>query len=310
MFGILRHGASAVDASAPPTRRGALSRAGDGARQILSHSERAYRIGRMVMIVGRYAARRPHDPDFEVFGWFGGRAGLFLDIGANAGQSALSFRLFNRRSPILSIEPNPSHERDLRLVRRLLANFDYLMVAAGEESGTCVLHVPTYRGVAITGEASVGDDWQAADFWTSQHLRHPGAHGEMRVIDREVRIRRLDELQLEPDFVKVDVEGFELPALRGLSETLARCRPVLLVERSSAFAPLARFLGDLGYRPYLYDSGDGALLPFSGQESTNVFFLAAGTDPPPAPPSSRRARRRRFGRARSRGRVRPPITRA
>ena len=51
---------------------------------------------------------------------------MLLDIGANAGQSALSFRAVNK-GPILSIEPNPGHERDLKLVARIIKVFEYRM---------------------------------------------------------------------------------------------------------------------------------------------------------------------------------------
>jgi hypothetical protein len=61
--------------------------------------------------------------------------GLFLDVGANVGQSAMSFRIFNRQARILSIEPNPDLEPDLRIVR-LVGRCDYLMVSADERLRT------------------------------------------------------------------------------------------------------------------------------------------------------------------------------
>jgi FkbM family methyltransferase len=47
-----------------------------------------------------------------------------------------------------------------------------------------------------------------------------------------IPMRRLDDLALdEVDFIKVDVEGFELQVLEGARDTLARCRPVVIVEQ-------------------------------------------------------------------------------
>src|SRR3954468_23806524 len=65
----------------------------------------------------RYALRRPHEADFAAFALFPERTGLFLDVGANTGASALSFRIYNRRSPILSIEPNPMLAPGLRRLK-------------------------------------------------------------------------------------------------------------------------------------------------------------------------------------------------
>ena len=55
-------------------------------------------------------------------------------------------------------------------------------------------------------------------------------------------------------FIKLDVEGHELPALRGAEQTIRRDRPVLLVEleaRIQPVAPVLDLLGGWGYRPYV-----------------------------------------------------------
>jgi len=54
------------------------------------------------------------------------------------------------------------------------------------------------------------------------------------------------------DLVKLDVEGADLHALRGMAATLARCRPALLIERHDIYGyyeldDLTGLLEDLGY---------------------------------------------------------------
>jgi FkbM family methyltransferase len=243
------------------------------ARRVLSRHQGAYRLARRVHVLARFAARRPHDPDFAAFGLFRQRRGLFLDVGANVGQSALSFRLFHD-SPILSIEPNPENEPDLRLLKRLIPRFDYLMVAAGEKTGSATLHIPTYRGATVTGEATLVGEANPGSYWASRHLG--AGNGEMGVIDRDVEVRRLDDLELETSFVKLDVEGFELSALRGLSATLERSHPVVMVERSSAYADVHDFLASLGYAAFTFQPSSRSMLPYAGEQVTNVFFLPGG----------------------------------
>ena len=232
---------------------------------LVARSPTLYVAARRARALALYALRRPHEPDFAAFALFPERDGLFLDVGANLGSSALSFRLFNRRSPILSIEPNPFHERDLRFVKRLLHNFDYELFAAGAARGEATLHVPVYKGLALTGEASLlepdGRPWwaqeQGVDGVETQSLRVP--------------VRPLDELGLSPDFVKIDVEGAEEAVLRGLTETIQRARPVLLLERSNRADVVDELLKAAGYTAHVYDGE--RLQPFGGERVTNVFYL-------------------------------------
>ena len=51
-------------------------------------------------------------------------------------------------------------------------------------------------------------------------------------VEGTIPMRRLDDFAFQDvDFLKVDVEGFERQVLEGGRETLARCRPVVIVEQ-------------------------------------------------------------------------------
>jgi FkbM family methyltransferase len=50
--------------------------------------------------------------------------------------------------------------------------------------------------------------------------------------DAEVEIRTLDSFDLpQVDFIKIDVEGFEHPVVKGAVETIRKYRPLLIVEQ-------------------------------------------------------------------------------
>jgi len=60
-----------------------------------------------------------------------------------------------------------------------------------------------------------------------------------------LRLRRLDDLGLtDIDFIKIDVEGFELFVVRGAEATIRRDRPVIIVEQKKDVATKRYGIGD------------------------------------------------------------------
>ncbi len=200
----------------------------------------------------RFVFRKPHEPEFAAFALFPERKGLFLDIGANAGMSALSFRIFCPRNPILSIEPNPIHEKDLAYVGRLVRRFEYRLFAAGAENGALTLHTPVFHGMPLTPFSAVTSRKAIEEHgFLSGYLGDRTQSSEFEVVSQEVPVRRLDDLDLWPDFIKIDVEEYEHEVLLGLRETLRRTQPVLLLEGPTA--ETRELLAEFGYRAFLYD---------------------------------------------------------
>ena len=224
-------------------------------------------------VIGRMNMLLPLEPDFAAFGILPTGAGIFLDIGANDGISARSFRIFNKTMPILSIEANPSHQPALERTKRALSGFDYRLLGAGETAGELTLYTPEFRGIVLTAYASMDRD--ESERRVREHM--PGAAKGLRFHSTVVPIIPLDDLTLDLAFVKIDVEGFEPEVLRGLLGTLKRCKPTLMIEHvAGQEGSVLSILGPLGYEPYVYNPEARILSPFRGEPAENLFHLPSG----------------------------------
>ena len=202
--------------------------------------------------------------------------GLFLDIGANDGVSALSFRKINGSYSILSFEPNPMHFGSLERVKRKLKKFDYRLCAVGDSPGILTLKMPTYRGIPLHSAAFCLPEQQRI----LEALFPDRVVKRIRYLDRQVPVIRLDDLQLSPAVVKIDAEGYDLKVVRGMADTIRRCRPVLMIENNpGTIHEMTEVLSGYGYSVYTYDHDTGRFEAYSGSRTRNVFFTMS--DPCP-----------------------------
>lgn len=216
--------------------------------------------------------REPHQAEFAVLERFRGRPGLFVDVGANLGQSVVSLRLYTQAMHVVCFEPLACLQPALAELQQLELIQHYVTVALGDGTARRLsLFVPWIEDVPLFTRASSHRS-KFADPAYRQLLQRTAKRpeGRLRIERVEVPCARLDDFALAPTVLKVDVEGNELAVLRGATRTLHAHRPFLLVEPSRDRAALLELLRSFGYAGYRWS--DGHLLPWDGGPADNVWF--------------------------------------
>jgi len=192
---------------------------------------------------------------------------LFLDIGGNQGAAIDVFLKRNKNCKIYSFEPNPHVFKKLRSRFKSNNRVRLFNFGLGEKEGLFKLCVPVYRGFEFDGLGSLSADFD--DSWLSEKiLFYNKKHLHIREMNCE--IKRLDDLNLEPFFIKLDVEGFELEVFRGGEQVIKKAHPIILVESGEKDEAIRRFLGQFGYKLYRYHEGNF----IAGERgSPNSFFM-------------------------------------
>ena len=209
---------------------------------------------------------KPHEEDFRRFAALPSR-GLFLDLGAHAGQSAASFHLVQPGWRILSLEPDPAMRWSLALTALALrGRMRFRMVGAGRRAGMATLHVPRAGGRRLEGEASFEASIFASDEPTRSRLRELAAGRELSYDAMERPMVRIDDLGLSPGAVKLDLQGGELAAIEGMLGTLRHHRPWVLMENNLHSRTIVELLRPLGYQPEgRFEELNLLLKPLSGR---------------------------------------------
>jgi FkbM family methyltransferase len=193
---------------------------------------------------------------------------VVVDCGANLGTWTEGVRshLGHARGSWLLVEPMTEYAEKLRV----LHNVGVKQVAVGEAPAVMTLHVP-----------------DRPSGWMSLHPRGDSFARNEKFITRDVAVVPLDDL-LEAsgvrhvDFLKLDLEGHELFALKGARKYLEQGRiSALSFEFGSAnvnsrtfFRDMWEFLGPFGYDLYRIVPG-GKIVKIVHYDETLEFFRGA-----------------------------------
>jgi FkbM family methyltransferase len=140
--------------------------------------------------------------------------GLALDVGANVGFWTYALKRTNYFDAIVALEPNPSMAQQIADARLEAVRVE--CCAVSDTIGEAMLRIPIASGVAMAG-------------WATLERQIDCLHDTVTSI--AVRTKTIDSMGLENlRFVKLDVEGHELAALRGGTRTLTAFKPVCIIE--------------------------------------------------------------------------------
>jgi FkbM family methyltransferase len=199
-------------------------------------------------------------------------ASVVFDVGAHSGQYTKLLASAAAGGRVYAVEPGSYARSILRSVVWLhgLANVVVLPMALGAGSGLGTLTLP------VKGRGSLG--------FGLAHLGAPGNRWEtvaqelvpLTTLDAMVAALELDRV----DFVKADIEGWELRLLHGGRETLRRFRPRLMLELAEEHLARAGdrlddafgFLKERGYAAFELALG-GELVPVTTRHDGDFWFI-------------------------------------
>lgn len=111
--------------------------------------------------------------------------------------------------------------------------------------------------------------------------RAQSADGNAETTVERIEVIRLDTYfegaQRFPDFVKIDVEGFEWNVIQGFAETISKARPKLMIEIQADADKLIPFFIGQGYTVYNDKLQKiGSIDEYKTKRSPNIFFAYEG----------------------------------
>ena len=189
-----------------------------------------------------------------LYGQFMRPGDLVFDIGAHVGDRIGAFRALE--ATVVALEPQPAAFRWLKLRYGWDPRVTLIQAAASEAAGTVPLHVNIANPTVSTASQVFIDASRGAEGWEGQHW-------EETISVPAITLDALIEKHGPPAFAKIDVEGFELAVLRGLSRAIpALSFEFTTIQRDVAEGCLKR-LGELGDYRFNVALGESQNLEFA-----------------------------------------------
>ena len=188
-----------------------------------------------------------------------------IEVGAHIGYISLYFsNLVGDNGRVYLFEPGNNNLPYLEKNIRDINNITLVKKAVSNFVGKAAFFVEN-----LTGQNNSLN--QNYSVFQTNSLR---AFSAEQYVETEVAVVTLDqflqEAQVHPNFIKIDIEGAELLALQGMQTTLERCRPMLMIEITQNHQDVYNLLVECGYTLFTE-----AQKPIEGYEQIvdNTFCL-------------------------------------
>ncbi|MEO0547405.1 MAG: FkbM family methyltransferase [Pseudomonadota bacterium] len=215
------------------------------ARHKARPSGHAAAVGRSLDIYYRDTARNKRMDRLNAH--FLPKGGLAFDLGAHVGDRTASFLRLGAR--VVALEPQPHVFRALRLIHGRNSRAILKCQAVGAHSEHLEMRINSSNPTVSTLSPNLVEAAHNAPGWDDQ-VWDTSTTVEVTTLDRLIQEYGL------PDFIKIDIEGYELEALKGLSQTVSALSfEFTTLQRTVANNGLSRLM-DLGDYEFNFSLGE------------------------------------------------------
>lgn len=198
---------------------------------------------------------------------------VFIDVGANIGYlSAIGAGFVGKTGQVHSFEPVPQYFERLKNMAMINKDFQIIVnqISLGEKEGEA--------NIRLSNERNIG--WNSMVFLSGKKdkIKEEIKVGVCR-LDAYIEQKKLNKITL----IKIDVEGFEFPVLKGLSRYLDNTghRPAIICEINPfvclimkySLPELSEYIRKYGYNIYNILNNRIKLNIAGLKQTTNVLLL-------------------------------------
>lgn len=158
---------------------------------------------------------------------------LAIDVGANNGHYSNEY--CTKFDSVIGFEPNRSLESYHIDLKQLHKNYQYYALGLYDKN----IEVDYYSVVENTALSTIKLDY----IHNVIKFLNLDAAKFKNIENYKIQTRTLDSFNLEPDFIKIDVEGTGLEVLRGAEQTIVQYQPTIQIEKGNE----QQWLLDHGY---------------------------------------------------------------
>jgi len=219
----------------------------------------------------RHVSGRLKVPELSIIESFLSPESICFDVGAHGGSWSRALARHASQRRVYAFEALPYYADVLKMTMKLVGqgNLTILNRAVSETDGVVRMTRRDRKGNLLTGKTHVAS-------------REENSQDSVSVpaVSLDSFWREIGEKQV--DFIKCDVEGFELFILRGARYLIERCRPVFYNELNLEWCKRYDYLPKdifhlfegYGYTPFYIEPGEG-LIPVNTETHVNrdVLFV-------------------------------------
>lgn len=242
----------------------------------------------------RYVWRSAHDPEYKFFSNFNFRKGTCVIVGYNEGKNITSFRYFNEKYRIVQFERDPFLQARIAAMGGIAgSDFEVHLARLGSQQCAQTLFVPRVRYKRIVEQATFESDIlkddktlivnappeeekdSPFDHEMTDDLHSPQTTAPDGVDQIVVETKLFDSYRINSDIIIIDAAEFSMDPLTGMTSSLARDKPILMLPNTwPVVAEANQFLAQMDYRAYVYNPKRNTVRPVGEKESsTNIFFI-------------------------------------
>ncbi len=205
--------------------------------------------------------RLVEEPEMVLLSRFVSKSSSVIDIGANYAYFTHRFANLCPNGYVYAFEPIPF---TFKVAKKIIESYSFKNVSlfqlgVGNENTQAVFEVPLQNfGAYSAGQAHLSGRNNELE-GKNQHYKF---NSHEKINCTIIRIDDFKEINKPIDFIKIDIEGAELFALKGMKNLLSKDQPIILLEINPFFLAgfkikedeLKEFIDSSKYVIFIYDT--------------------------------------------------------